>query len=109
MADFVLKQNDTRPVLDATLTENGTALNLTTATSVKFIMRQQGSLGSAKINTTAAFVNRTSGTVRYTWTSGDTDTIGSFNAEFEVTWSDGGVSTHPSNGYLTIDVQDDLG
>lgn len=109
MADFVIKQNDTRPALDATLTENASALDLTAASAIKFIMRQQGSLGSAKINTAATFINKASGTVRYIWTAGNTDTVGTFNAEFEVTWSDGGVSTHPSDGYFVIDIQDDLG
>lgn len=112
MADFTIKQNDTRPRLDRSLSEtiNGASapLNLTTASAVKLIARFTGSL-VAKINASAAIASANGGVVRYTFLAADTDTVGQLNAEYEITWNDGGVETIPNDGYFSIEVVDDLG
>lgn len=111
---FYIKQNDTRPRYVATLLDNfgepdQAPINLTNATSVKFLMRSTGNAGSPKVTAAAAITSAASGIVTYTWVAGDTDTIGEFDVEFEITWSDGGVETVPNDGYLSVVIEDDLG
>lgn len=116
MADFTIKRNDTRPRLVTTLlTDFGTAqegpLDLTTATAVKFLMRLASAApGSVpKVNAVAAISDAAAGVVTYTWAVGDTDVAGTFEGEFQVTWSDDGVETVPNDTYISIEVVDDLG
>lgn len=112
MADVTIKQNDTRPKVDRTLTEtiNGstTVLNLSNASGVKLIARFSGS-NTAKINASAAIASANGGVVRYTFLAADTDTVGALQAEYEITWNDGGIETVPNDGYWSIEVVDDLG
>jgi hypothetical protein len=51
------------------------------------------------------------GWVTYEWQAGDTDTIGKFLAEWEVTWPSPptGPATFPNDGYMKLVVKDDLG
>lgn len=112
MADFTIKQNDTRPKMTRSLSEtiNGASapLNLTSASAVKLISRFSGSL-VAKINASAGIASALGGVVQYTFTSTNTDVVGLMDAEWEVTWNDGGVETVPNSGYFSIEVVDDLG
>lgn len=88
---ITLKQNDLLPTIIATVEdETGTVVDLTNALSVAFSMRNQYT-GTLKINAAAAsfYGARTTGQVQYTWASGDTDTIGDYIAEFEITWLTG--------------------
>ena len=111
-----IKQNDTRPKLVVTLLENygevdEAPIDLTTATSVKFLMRAQDAPPSdpPKVDAAAAITTAASGLVTYTWDAADTDEAGVFEAEFEITWGDGGVETVPNGSYFTVEVVDDLG
>src|SRR5215213_8754438 len=103
MADFTLKRGDTRPLLMAQLVDIAagvqTPINLTTATGVKLIMKLQNAPANTTptVNSACAFVNRTTGTVSYTWTSANTATVGIYNIEFEIAWNDGGVETVPND------------
>jgi hypothetical protein len=49
------------------------------------------------------------GIVEYQWQTGDTDTVGDFQAEIEVEWPDGGLQTFPAASYIRIRVYKDLG
>lgn len=107
MADFVLKSHDRYPSIQALFTSSGAPVDLSTATSVTFIMRpMQG--GQVKVNGVAVIVNAAGGVVRYDWAAADTDTPGSFQAEWQVTWSDGKRQTFPTQSYHTVDVLADL-
>jgi hypothetical protein len=92
-----VKQNDTKPFVKAVLSEvtgsppQASAVNLTGAT-VKFIMRLSGS-STAKVATTATISTAASGIVRYEWVAADTDTLGNYIGEFEVTDSGGNIET----------------
>lgn len=109
---FVIKQDSTRPVYVVTLVENfgssNDPIDLTTATSVDFLMRESGGTGTPKVNAPAVITDAVAGEVTYTWDAADTDTVGDFHAEFKITWGDGGIQTVPNDGYFEITIGDDL-
>lgn len=107
MADFSLKSGDTWPPVDATLSDANGAINLTTATSVKFVMAPTGG-GGPTVNSVCTITNAALGQVRYVWVSPNTDTSGTYKVEFEILWSDGKIGTVPNEGYLTVEILDDL-
>lgn len=103
---FNIKQNDTSPSLQATLKDASlTAINLTGA-SVRFHMKNLD--GTLKIDSPMDIVDATGGVVQYDWQSGDTDTVGSYYIEFEVTYSDASVETFPNNGNKVISIVREL-
>jgi hypothetical protein len=113
-ADFVFKRHDTFPPLVRNLTQTindvVTAVNLTTATTVKLIMTATLTDGStATVTGTCALTDATGGIVTYTWVTGDTIASGLYNAEYEITWNTGKIETIPNDGYFTVEIQDDLG
>lgn len=104
---FYVKQNDTSPAMLATLQDaDGNAVNVTGAT-VRFHMRAVGST-TVVVDEAATIVTDLDGLVRYDWQAADTDTIGSYQAEFEVTYSDGSVETFPNDGYIRVEITDDI-
>jgi hypothetical protein len=104
---FYVKQNDTSPAMLATLQDaNGSAIDLTAA-SVRFHMRAIGS-GTATVDAAATIVTAASGIVRYDWEASDTATIGSYQAEFEVTYADTTIETFPNDGYIRVEIKDDV-
>lgn len=103
---FNIKQNDTSPSLQATLKDaSGTAIALTGA-SVRFHMKALD--GTVKVNAAMAITNASGGVVQYNWQTGDTNTVGSYSVEFEVTYSDSTIETFPNNQNLTISVVREL-
>lgn len=107
--DFYLKRGDTRPKLRKNLVDaTGANPNITGATVV-FIMKAQGAT-SPKINRAAvAIIDGPTALVEYTWITGDSDTSGEYEGEFEVTDSLGGIETFPDPRKMRIIVTDDLG
>jgi Rib/alpha/Esp surface antigen-like repeat protein len=104
---FYIKQNDTVPSLRAALENgSGTAVDLTGATC-QFHMRPLGST-TITVDAVAQIVNEATGIVQYNWIAADTDTIGSYQAEFEVTYPDGTIETFPNNGYIRVEITDDI-
>jgi len=103
---FNIKQNDTSPSLQATLKDaSGTAIALTGA-SVRFHMKALD--GTVKVDAAMAITNASGGVVQYNWQTGDTNTVGSYSVEFEVTYSDSTIETFPNNQNLTISVVREL-
>jgi hypothetical protein len=104
---FYVKQNDTSPAMLATLQDaDGNAVNLTAA-SVRFHMRPVGG-GQVVVDAAASVVTPLEGLVRYNWIADDTDTIGSYQAEFEVTYADASIETFPNDGYIRVEIIDDI-
>lgn len=113
---FTLKQHDTRPVYIAALVTDPEdpspmPIDLTDATSVKILMRRQGSTDDDGPSVDAAMTveDAVGGIVSYAWDAADTSATGIFDVEFEITWSDGGIETIPNESYKTVEIKDDLG
>lgn len=106
--DFIIKQNDRREPIERVLRgSDGNPVDLTGAT-VRFIMRATD--GTIKVDNAATIVGTpTAGRARYSWGATDTNTVGTFEAEFEVTFGDGTKQTFPNRGYIAVAVVEDLG
>lgn len=104
---FFIKQNDTSPSLVATLKDfEGDAINLTDAT-VRFHMKSID--GTLKIDAPMTVVSpSTVGVIRYDWQAGDTDTVGTYYIEFEVTYADNSIETFPNTGSEIVSVVKEL-
>lgn len=105
--DFQIKRFDLLPPIESTLKyADGSVINLTGAT-VKFIMTTQQFV--SVVNAAATVVTPLAGAVSYDWAAGDTDDVGDFRAEWEITFGNGKPLTVPNGGYLTVTVTRDLG
>ena len=103
---FTIKQNDTSPALQATLKDYaGVAVNLLGA-SVKFHLKSVD--GMIKVDAPMTIQSTSGGIVVYSWEVGDTDTSGTYYAEFQVTYSDLSVETFPNTGSLAVLVVPEL-
>lgn len=104
---FFIKQNDTVPALRAYLRDgDGVGVNLDGAT-VKFKMRK-ASDATVVVDASASIITALTGLVQYNWASGDTSTVGFYEAEFEVTYGDSTVETFPNNTYILVEITDDI-
>ena len=104
---FFIKQNDTSPILQADLKDgNNSAVDVTGAT-IAFKMRPVSS-SAATVNSAAAIIDGSAGSVKYEWQSSDTATAGSYFAEFQVTFSNGKIETFPNGDYIQITILDDI-
>ena len=63
---------------------------------------------SASVDADATIVNADAGSVKYVWTATDTATAGSFQAEFEVTYTNGAVETFSNDQSISIVITEDL-
>lgn len=107
--DFQIKQNDTSPALEGILRDGfGSPINITGATVVLNTRLQPG--GAVKVNggVMGAVGSAVNGRVKYNWTASDTDTAGIYEAEIQITFSNGKIRTIPPKGYFIVDVTDDI-
>ena len=111
MAQLVMRQNDTRPFLDATLLQGGDAVDLSNE-RVRFVMRLSD--GTIKIDQSSTGPNviiqaaGTSGDVQYQWQPGDLDTPGVLLAEFKVINLSSQQATFPNQGHIEINCNAEL-
>lgn len=104
---FKIKENDTTPSLRASLLNgSGDPVDLL-GTTVRFYMRLMGS-NSTTIDASASVISEANGIVQYDWVDGDTADVGSYQAEFEVTYSDGNIETFPNANYIGVEIIDDI-
>jgi len=104
---FLIKKDDTLPSFAALLKTkvedaNAQPVDLTGA-AVRFKM-QSLSGGVLKVDSSAVIVDAVAGSVSYEWAAGDSDTVGQYRAEFEVTFLGGQVLSFPTNGFLPVQV-----
>lgn len=105
--DFSIKSGSTEPALVVGLLDNGEPLNLTGAT-VRIRMRSV--LGGPLVvdSPAAVLAPATDGVVSYQWTAGDTDEVGDYEVEFEVTFSGGAEQVFPNDGYVNVSIEPSL-
>jgi len=125
---FYLKQNDTRPILEAALANaDDTPYDLTGCTIELIIGLNDGSVFSRAMT---IYGPAADGVVRYQWATDDwddTNTAGflilgsalgvselnsrrySHRMEYEVTTSDGKIVTFPNDSYDTLIITEELG
>lgn len=111
MSDVTMKQHDTRPVLLRYLiqTVNGATspVDLTIIGSVGLLMRHT-SAPLVVVSGLASVVTVSSAYIAYKWGVNDTATVGIYNAEYQLTYTDAGVETIPNDSYFSIEIVDDL-
>lgn len=104
MSDLSFTASDTAPTIFGALTNtDGTALDLTDATGVRFQMRPAGTFaytvdGVADIGSPA-----TAGSVSYNWAAGDLAVPGEYVARWQITWSDGSIQHSEPENTITVD------
>lgn len=103
---FTIKQNDTSPSVSAILKDSSLAAIDLTGATVKLHMKSLD--GTLKINSAMTVINAIGGTVQYDWQVGDTDTVGTYLVEFQVTYSDGAIETFPNSGNNVVSVVREL-
>ena len=105
---FAIKQNDTAPKLTVTLADARRRPRVLTEATVVFSMRLQSDL-TVKVSAQSVTIDDASlGIVTYAWSASDTDTVGIYEGEFQVTYSDSTVESFPNNDHIIITVTDDI-
>lgn len=100
-----MTQGDLSPDLVSDLTDaSGNPIDLTTATAVEFWMDLEN--GENKIVGEAAIIvgDPTEGRVRYSWQTGDTDTVGTHRAQFRVTFPTAKPVSFPNDDYIYVPI-----
>ena len=107
MNTLTVKQGDLLPTVQARLTvtlADGSVLPAPLAgATVRFRMQAVGG-GALKVNATATVIDGSTATVQYTWAGTDTDTSGTFLAEFDVTYSGSIPESFPNSEYILITI-----
>lgn len=113
MADtFIIKRNDTGPVLEAQIQDASRAAVPLHGATVAFNMGAAD--GTVLVNRASVDIaDPEAGIVRYAWQPGDTREAGIHRGEFEVTFFDGRVETFPKSrantgNFITIVVTEDV-
>jgi hypothetical protein len=107
MSTFYIKTGDTSPAIRYAVEPSSVVL---TGASVRFQMRQRRSRGGATLIDASAVVVIATGTptFEYQWEAADTANAGTFEAEFQVTYSNGRIETFPNDGFISIKVSEDI-
>ena len=107
--DFEIKQNDTSPALEGILRDGfGSPIDITGATVVLNTRLQPGGTVKVSGGSMGAVGSAVNGRVKYSWVAADTDTAGIYEAEIQITFSNGKIRTIPPKGYFIVDVTDDI-
>lgn len=104
---FTIKQGDTSPSLLANLVLPDKTPAQLAGSTVLFHMRNSRGTGSTLVGS-ATIVNASAGQVRYDWDPADTALVGDYEAEFQVTYSDGKIETFPNDGFLEVSIPEQL-
>lgn len=104
---FLIKVGDLLPAVVATaLDAAGVAVDLSDVESVVFRMwSAQGNPDEYTVDAPAVVTDAAAGVITYSWVAGDTDTAGTYFAEFVVTWVGDLQQTFPTDGAMTGRIQ----
>jgi hypothetical protein len=106
VSDFIIKEGDSDPAIEATLQRDGSAYDLSTAQRVDIVI---GALRDPPvIDAQATVTDAANGVVEYAWQSGDTDQPGTYRTEWVVTTASGAEATFPDAGYKTVTIQPEV-
>lgn len=103
MDAFVIKRGDTSPAIRFAMKP---VTNDIGGSLVQFQMR--GRDGTLLVDQPATIVSGLPPVVQYNWTAPDTETAGVFDAEFRVTYADGGIETFPNSGFIPVRIGEDV-
>lgn len=102
MPKFFIKQGDTSPQLEVVLKDGeGNVVDLTNHTLFFGMAETNGRL---KVNSVATLISASAGNIRYEWAAGDTDTPGTYLAEFKIINPSGDVLSYPNSTEKQIEV-----
>jgi hypothetical protein len=108
MADFTIVQGDSAPAFTDTLEySNKEPVNLTGAT-VKFVMRALSANEPTALTGATSVLSPTEGKVAFSPTAADTSVVGNYMASWVVTFTGGQRMTFPTQGYLWVQIQENL-
>ena len=108
MTSIKITQNDTVPLTMQLEWDDGTDIDLTAASSVKFMMTLWGET-TPTVDATCAIVTADEGIVRYTWDTAETATVGLYSVQWEITYSDATILTVPTSGKRYLLISGELG
>ena len=105
--DFYMKQYDTAPAFICSLSDVNGPVNLSAA-AVWFVMKALTGASTPKVYAAGAVADAVNGVVSYSWISADTNVVGDYNAEWQVTYASGKRQTFPDPGYQLVRITADL-
>lgn len=108
--DLTLKAHDTFPSLKVTLSDTNGSIDLSTASQVNLVMKNTTTSATSILVTGAMTIaSAVGGYCTRVWAS-KTETAypDTYNVEFEIFWSAGGVETVPNDIYRQILIVQDL-
>lgn len=104
------KRHDTYPPYQAFLQQaaGASVLPLAAASQVKLIMKNTGQATSVVVTGVMSIASAAQGYVTYNWATNDLSFADTYNVEYEIAWSAGGIETVPNDAYDQIVVIPDL-
>lgn len=107
---FTITQGDTSPSLASQLSADGEPIDLSGVNGVRFIMqdRYEQVVIDEGIQGSLNFIDAENGEVEFVFTAKQTETVGSYEAEFEVTYSNGAVETFPGNRKINVEIVEQI-
>lgn len=108
MAEFKIKRDSTKPFLAVQLLDgNGSAIDLTSTTSIYFKMATNDNLYTPVFSGTCNITGSTTGELEYCWTSSNTARSGLYLGEFVANFSDSSKLTLPADHSLLVEIYED--
>lgn len=108
---FSIKRGDTSPPIKYQLiSSDGSMQDISNYQEVSFFMRNENKEVVVTGDTASGVTveDAPKGIVSYSWSSGDTSTVGTYDAEWEVVFGDGTIETFPNNSFITVKVKEDI-
>jgi hypothetical protein len=91
MANFKIVEDNTAPAYTITCTRDGTALDLTSATTVTLIIQNKSTGTITQVGKAATITTAASGIITYTADATDFPLKGTYVADIKVTYNNGGI------------------